>query len=105
VRPIRPGVSTQRLLIAARRSGSCYYTIMALLMIKCPHTARPISTGIETDEAQLKSLPDVLRTCNCMACGMSHSWWKREAWLADYAGKPITAAPAILRPLRKDTWL
>jgi hypothetical protein len=23
---------------------------------------------------------------------MTHTWWKREAWLADHAGNPMTAA-------------
>jgi len=70
---------------------------MPLLMIKCPHTARPVSTGIEIEALQLGSLPDVPMSVSCAACGMVHTWWKREAWLADYGGRPLTAAPAILR--------
>jgi hypothetical protein len=32
---------------------------MGLLMITCPHTGQPISTGIETDEYSLKQIEDV----------------------------------------------
>jgi hypothetical protein len=70
---------------------------MSLVMIKCRHTARPVSTGLEVDDAQFAELPDVSMRCDCTACGMIHSWWKREAWLADYAGNPVTKPPPIRR--------
>jgi hypothetical protein len=54
---------------------------MALLMIKCPHTARPVCTGVELEKAQLAQLPDVPMQVSCQACGMTHAWWKRESWL------------------------
>jgi hypothetical protein len=34
---------------------------MAILFIKCPHTSRPISTGIETDPESFASLPEPSR--------------------------------------------
>ena len=69
---------------------------MSLLMIKCPHTARSISTGIEVGECELALLPDIAMQAICPACGLTHTWWKREAWLADYVGRPMTLPPAIL---------
>ena len=33
---------------------------MAILMIKSPHTGRPVSTGIEVDPQSFATLPDVL---------------------------------------------
>jgi hypothetical protein len=78
---------------------------MSLVMIKCPHTARPISTGIEVDDSQFILLPDVLMRCDCPVCGMNHTWWKREAWLADYAGHPVTEPPPLLRPRQRSTKL
>jgi hypothetical protein len=56
---------------------------MGALMIACPNTGRPISTGIETDEYSLKQIADVPSRTRCPFCGLDHTWWKREAWLAD----------------------
>jgi hypothetical protein len=55
---------------------------MALLLIKCPHTDRPISTGIEIDGGHtIATLPDVLSYLKCPECDLEHVWWTREAWL------------------------
>ena len=78
---------------------------MPMVMIKCPHTARPISTGIELETLELRRLPDIAMTAQCAACGMSHAWRRDEAWLADYAGQAVTKAPAILRTSKKITRL
>ena len=57
---------------------------MAVLLIKCPHTDRPISTGIEIHDAEtLTNLPDVCSRINCPECGLEHVWRAREAWLED----------------------
>jgi hypothetical protein len=70
---------------------------MALVMIKCPHTARPVFTGIEVDEGGFNSLPEAAATTTCVACGMTHQWRRAEAWLADYNGQPLTPPPEFLR--------
>jgi hypothetical protein len=70
---------------------------MALVMIKCPQTARPISTGIEIEQTGLEELPDIAASTYCPACGMTHQWRGVEAWLAEYDGKPLTPPPAFLR--------
>jgi hypothetical protein len=62
---------------------------MAVLLIKCPHTDRPISTGIEIDGAEtLANLPDVLSHVKCPECGLEHARWTREAWLQDLLEVP-----------------
>jgi hypothetical protein len=62
---------------------------MAILLIKCPHTGRPISTGIEVYSAEtLAKLPDVLSHIKCPECGLEHAWWTREAWLQDRVEVP-----------------
>jgi hypothetical protein len=53
------------------------------LLIKCPHTDRPISTGIEVDLQTFAKLPDVLSHLKCPECGLEHAWWTREAWLEE----------------------
>jgi hypothetical protein len=56
---------------------------MSILLIRCPHTGRPISTGIEVDAETFAGLPDVLSYLPCPECGLNHAWWVREAWLED----------------------
>jgi hypothetical protein len=56
---------------------------MGALMITCPNTGQPVSTGIETDNYSLKQIADVATRSHCPFCGLDHTWWKREAWLAD----------------------
>jgi hypothetical protein len=56
---------------------------MAVLLIKCPHTGRPISTGIEVDPESFAKLPDILSHVTCPECGLEHAWWTREAWLEE----------------------
>jgi hypothetical protein len=56
---------------------------MGDLMIMCPNTGQPISTGIETDDYSLRQIDDVPTRTRCPLCGIDHTWWKREAWLAD----------------------
>jgi hypothetical protein len=54
---------------------------MSILLIKCPHTGRPISTGIELDPDTFAALPDILSYLTCPECGLQHAWWTRDAWL------------------------
>jgi hypothetical protein len=61
---------------------------VASLMIACPNTGQAISTGIETDEFSLRQIADVPSRSRCPICGLVHTWWKREAWLADSAEQP-----------------
>jgi hypothetical protein len=61
------------------------------LMIMCPNTGQPISTGIETDEYSLKQIVDVPTRTRCPLCGLDHRWWKREAWLADAPPQGLAA--------------
>jgi hypothetical protein len=62
---------------------------MGALMITCPTTGQPISTGIETDEYSLRQIDDVPARTHCPFCGLDHIWWKREAWLADRPEQPL----------------
>jgi hypothetical protein len=62
---------------------------MGALMITCPTTGQPISTGIETDEYSLRQIDDVPARTHCPFCGLDHIWWKREAWLANRPEQPL----------------
>ena len=56
---------------------------MGIVMIRCPTSGQPISTGIETDTDSFTRFPDVASNANCSSCGLQHMWWKREAWIAE----------------------
>jgi hypothetical protein len=56
---------------------------MAILLIKCPHTDRTVSTGLEVDAHTFTNLPDILSYLTCPECGLEHAWWTREAWLEE----------------------
>ena len=56
---------------------------MPAVMIKCPRTLRPVCTGVEADLSNFNGLLDVASRIRCPHCGDDHTWWKREAWLAD----------------------
>jgi hypothetical protein len=55
---------------------------MASLMIVCPETDEEVYTGIETDEASFRKLPDVPSPIQCPACGARHFWTKHQASLS-----------------------
>ena len=52
---------------------------MAIIMIRCPATGRPVSTGIEV--VSTDQVPVVTARLSCPACGRVHEWTKQVAWL------------------------
>jgi hypothetical protein len=56
---------------------------MGVLTLKCPATGLDFSTGINTDEATFKKLPNTVTKAACPHCGLTHSWWTREARLIE----------------------
>jgi hypothetical protein len=76
-------LSDRRNLIDPRKRRFKKEGHMGILLIKCPHTGRPISTGIEVDQKSFLSLPDTLSYLTCTECGLVHAWWTREAWLEE----------------------
>lgn len=56
---------------------------MAAVMIRCPRTARAVSTEIDTEPPDFQRLPEVQARLRCPACGEVHVWTRRDAWLAD----------------------
>ena len=55
---------------------------MANLVIRCSETGREVATGIDTEQATLERLPEVISTLACPACGRVHRWRPAEARLA-----------------------
>ena len=56
---------------------------MSMIMIRCLETGSEISTGIECEGDDFRSLPFVITHATCPSCGREHSWSKSDAWLND----------------------
>jgi uncharacterized Zn-finger protein len=63
---------------------------MSSVMIDCPNSGRPISTGIEVEPRVFRELPKIASKMTCPVCGQEHAWDTRSAWLA---GEPRLVAP------------
>jgi hypothetical protein len=51
------------------------------ILILCPQTSAPITTGLKIDWVVFKSLPPVAVPMRCPACGLVHRWKPRDAWV------------------------
>lgn len=56
---------------------------MSELMIRCPKTGKPISTGIHMDHEKFSSMPVFFSTSYCALCGGLHEWFARDAWMCE----------------------
>ena len=54
---------------------------MALVMIKCPTTGKPIATGLATESLDAEPLRD--EVVSCPECGEDHVWQREDAYLED----------------------
>lgn len=54
---------------------------MPRLMIRCPKTGAPVSTGMNFDEQSLQAANLWRNTIVCPRCGEAHTWDKKDAFL------------------------
>jgi hypothetical protein len=54
---------------------------LADILVQCPRTGAPVSTGLKTEWVLLKSLPSVAVPLHCSACGQIHKWKPEDAWI------------------------
>jgi len=54
---------------------------LADILVQCPRTGAPVSTGLKTEWVLLKSLPCVAVPLRCPACGQIHKWKPDDAWI------------------------
>jgi hypothetical protein len=54
---------------------------LADILVQCPRTGAPVSTGLKTEWVLLKSLPCVAVPLRCPACGQMHKWKPDDAWI------------------------
>jgi len=56
---------------------------MGMVMIKCPHTGRAISTGIEIERERFHASAVFFSRTRCPLCHTDHAWFAREAWVRE----------------------
>jgi hypothetical protein len=54
---------------------------LADILVQCPRTGAPVSTGLKTEWVFLRSLPSVAVPLRCPACGQMHKWKPGDAWI------------------------
>jgi hypothetical protein len=61
---------------------------MGTVMIVCPATRRPISTGIEADRSEFGRSLVFFAATRCGFCDEDHRWFAREAWVEERMSSP-----------------
>jgi hypothetical protein len=56
---------------------------MGIVMVTCPTTGTPISTGIETEAEVLDHLPKIESAVHCPHRGEKHFWTRDHARLVE----------------------
>ena len=66
---------------------------MAMVLIRCPVTNLPVSTGLFMDGSAFESatIQDDEKRLKCSLCGEIHVWQKEEAYLVE-ENEPLTGA-------------
>lgn len=66
---------------------------MAMVLIRCPETNLPVTTGLFMDRASFESATfrDEDTRLRCAECREIHTWRKEEAYLVE-ENEPITGA-------------
>ena len=75
---------------------------MGVLMLRCPTTGRGFATGVLTDDATFKRMPDTTSTARCPHCGQEHPWRPNDARLLE-AIPPVLWVENVRHPLEPAT--
>jgi hypothetical protein len=54
---------------------------MGIVMIHCPATGQPISTGISADGNTFACSPVFFADTYCAICDAHHRWFARDGWV------------------------
>ena len=60
---------------------------MGLVMIQCPNTGKAIPTGFDMDKTSFQSSTLNRNSVGCPACGKTHTWDKKDAWVHEVPGR------------------
>ena len=64
---------------------------MGELMMRCPKTGKPVSTGIYIEPEKLGAMPVFFSTFS-PSCGTSHDWFARDAWMCDSGAEAMDSS-------------
>lgn len=56
---------------------------MGHVMITCPVTGKPVSTGIDAELAALDQAIPFRAFVHCPACGAEHAWSRSDAFISE----------------------
>jgi len=63
-------------------------SFVAEIVVKCPATNKPVSTGLRPEWVIFKSLPPVALPLRCPECGKVHQWKPDDAWIEQRSTAP-----------------
>jgi hypothetical protein len=59
---------------------------MADILVRCPKTGQEVSTGLKTEWVMFETLPGIQMPLTCPACGETHNWRSKDAWISNHNG-------------------
>ena len=59
---------------------------MADILVRCPKTGQEASTGLKTEWVMFETLPGIQMPLACPACGETHNWRPKDAWISNHNG-------------------
>jgi hypothetical protein len=65
---------------------------MGVLMVKCPATGAPISTGMQADRSSFARTPVFFSRTLCPHCRTQHEWFAKDAWVEERPAPRYEAA-------------
>jgi hypothetical protein len=71
---------------------------MGEILFTCPQTLKSVPTGLKAEWVVLHSLPPVAIPMLCTACGQTHQWKRKDAWIgqaAEFRTAPQGAAVSL----------
>ncbi|MBW7950058.1 MAG: hypothetical protein H3C55_11995 [Pseudorhodoplanes sp.] len=70
---------------------------MGIVMINCPNTGRPISTGIDMDRSSFNRSPVFFSRTPCPMYRTTHEWFAKDAWVREEYDDKVTSASTTLQ--------
>jgi hypothetical protein len=58
------------------------------ILIRCFVTGEAVPTGLDTETVAFETLPDIAIPVQCLACGRTHHWRPRSAWVGGRNKRP-----------------
>jgi hypothetical protein len=66
---------------------------MADILVRCSKTGKEVSTGLKTEWVMFETLPGIQMPLTCPACGETHNWRPKDAWISNHNSAVETVTP------------